>query len=193
MRLFLALLLLSGCAAHFDPRVTEQSIVQIIGIFGGGTGFLVYGPSGKEYILTNKHVCEGALLAQNKGQTIVVDIIEVSKITDLCLIDSHKLHGSLSIGSVEPKQHDVVHVIGWGNLLGNAYTMGHYVGRLMEVILSVTNPAYATVQILAGNSGSPVMNDAGEVVGVAYASSGAIANRTLMVPLDQIQAFLQGR
>lgn len=43
---------------------------------------------------------------------------------------------------------------------------------------------------LPGNSGSPVMNDAGSVVGVLFAGDGM--NTSLIVPLDLIQEFVDG-
>lgn len=48
-----------------------------------------------------------------------------------------------------------------------------------------------TAQILPGNSGSPVVNRSGELIGVAFASGSNDINRAWVIPLKSIQEFLK--
>lgn len=192
MRLLIALMLLSGCSHSRVREYTNQasSVVPLMGLFGGGTGFVVRAPSGKSYILTNAHVCQVALMVE-ADRRFPMEIIEVDANSDLCLVEARGISPALEVATEEPDAHDNVHIIGYGMLLGNTLSEGHYVGRIQGPILRVESPAYVTAVVLPGNSGSPVLNDEGKVVGVVYASSPAIANRALIVPIEDIKEFLK--
>lgn len=188
------LLLLAACHPSFNPTAISKNVVMLGGAHTGGTGFVVRAPSGQTYILTNRHVCQDVMYIDNQTYLMPAKIIEVSQTTDLCLIEAPGLlYGlGLNIAEAEPEAFDPIHIIGWGMLMGLTLTDGTWVGRLPEV-LGVKHPAYATASILPGNSGSPVLNDQGEVVGVAYASGDVIDNRAFIVPLEDIQEFLSIR
>lgn len=191
MKYLLATLLLGSCA-HFSPS-QSSSVVALLGSQGGGTGFVVSAPSGRKYILTNAHVCEIARLVDSEDRLMKTEVIEAADYTDLCLmtLPKHLDAPGLKIADFEPQTHDKIHIIGYGMLLGSTLTEGHWVGRLALPVLAVFHPAYVTAQVLPGNSGSPVLNDDGFVVGVVYASSPAILNRALVVPLEDIREFLK--
>jgi serine protease Do len=167
---------------------------MLVGENGGGTGFGIVSPTtGKHYILTNKHVCEVATeVRSEEGPAYVAQKIVVAEYTDLCLLEAGYLTSALELASSYPEAHDPIHILGYGYLLGNTLTEGHYVGRIYDSILGVMFPAYATAPILPGNSGSPVINDSGEVVGVVYASGAEIDYRALIVPLEDIYQILEG-
>jgi S1-C subfamily serine protease len=161
---------------------------------GGGTAFLVTSPKGKEYLLTNRHVCEGAYVVEMGGELFPAEKVEIASNTDLCLLippaPVSKADRGLTIADSAPSILAPIHIIGQGQLLGNALTRGHFVAQLRQVILSVTNPYYVTAPVLPGNSGSPAFDEHGKVFGVVFASSQAIDNRALLVPLEDIKAFL---
>jgi serine protease Do len=188
--LLVAVLLLVGC----QDALVESPYVMLTNIegSGGGTGFYVKAASGKTVIVTNRHICDGAAIYQYKfGRPIELQIIEVAPHTDLCLLQPVAHYAKpLRLAASEPQPHEKVHVIGFGLLLGESRTDGYWVGRLFGVLLGVENPAYATVPILPGNSGSPIMNAQDEVVGVVFASSSEIDNRSIIVNLDQLRQFL---
>lgn len=62
----------------------------------GATAFLVEAPSGKTYVLTNRHVCQNDSksaavgLLDSDGKRHPMKIIEMSKIYDLCLVEAPK-------------------------------------------------------------------------------------------------------
>lgn len=188
--LLVALLVLVGC----QDALVESSYVMLTTIEGngGGTGFYVKAASGKTVIVTNRHICDGSAIYQYKfGRPIELQIIEVAPHTDLCLLQPVANYAQpLRLAAKEPQPHDKVHVIGFGLLLGESRTDGYWVGRLAGMLLGVESPAYATAPILPGNSGSPIMNEQGEVVGVVFASSEEIDNRSVIVNLDQLRQFL---
>jgi serine protease Do len=190
--LFPVLLVLASCAPKFDAKREGASVVALLGFGGGGTGFVVQAPSGKSFILTNRHVCEADVLAvaeERLGYSFLVEVVEISEKSDLCLIKAGPLSRGLALAEKMPEQMDPIHIVGYGLLMGKTYTNGHYVGRIGSG-LGVRNPAYATASILPGNSGSPVFNEEGLVVGVAFASHPDLDNRVVMVPLEDIKEFL---
>lgn len=191
-KLLLALLLLSTSCSSFSPRQSD-SVYALVGFFGGGTGFLVKAPSGKDYILTNAHVCEIARVLQTDRWSTALDLIQVSDHTDLCLLEAPQgLGQAIELANQEPKAHEQIHIIGQGLLLGNTLTEGHWVGHIGPT-LRVMSPAYCTATVLPGNSGSPVLDDAGRLVGVVFASGPILDNRGLLVPLSDIKEFLKDR
>lgn len=107
--------------------------------YGGGTGFHVVAPSGKTYIVTNRHVCRGAkndtMWAAVRGTTKYhpVKIIERSSFTDLCLVEPLPGIEGLKVG-VEPYIGQQVAAIGHPNLQPKTYTEGDVVGTVLYTI-----------------------------------------------------------
>lgn len=186
------LLVVSACS--FDPHREGKSVVRIDGLFGSGTGFVVEAPSGGKYIVTNKHVCAGVpAFIQSSERLIFAKVLKVSDTSDLCLLAADRMEGGLQLASQEPEQHAPFYILGWGYMLGLTLTQGHWVGHpIPDDVMGVTRPSYGTATILPGNSGSPVFDQHGYVVGVAYASGDAVDNRALMVPLQDLKDFLKG-
>ncbi len=186
----------------------------------GGTGFLVNAASGKSYILTNAHICLGVkrplIITFKDRRQVSLRIIEVSRDTDLCLIESVgnlpslKLGSSLDIG-------DTIGIVGHPALMSLTLSRGELI-EFTNIALPVPddmceaakelggpfketgNPWYpcgavikgvgqTTAVILGGNSGSPVVNFYGHVVGIAFAGRGD-SNWGLIVPLKDVQKFL---
>jgi S1-C subfamily serine protease len=186
----LSLLLALTLSSCLEPRASSVLLLTTLDGRGGGTAFYVKAKSGKTFIMTNRHICEGGAVYTYAGRMVELSIVEISPETDLCLLASIETTAApLELGS-EPQQHDRVSVKGYGYLLGETLSEGHFVGYLPRGILGVENPGYITASVLPGNSGSPVFNTSGYLVGVIFASSPDIANRGLIVPLDQVRAFL---
>lgn len=113
---------------------------------GGGSGFHVVAPSGKTYILTNSHVCEGVkdkqdfvnIVASNDEAKIAHKrkIIATSDKHDLCLIEPlfNDIKG-LVIGPA-PSKGETVGVVGHPHLLPLTVSLGEYIDN-MEIELIV--------------------------------------------------------
>lgn len=186
---------------------------------GSGTGFHIQDASGNILILTNKHVCaiadkDGNVLVEQNGEEIPRKVIERYKHHDLCLVEALPGHtGSIDIASSETLGEDLILI---GHPGGRDLTLSHgeYIGKsvimlgdnvekeedcidgkviftwgglicLKPVITSALSaPSYG------GNSGSPVVNKYGNVIGVLFAGQPGNVNNSHMVPLKYIRDFL---
>lgn len=101
----------------------------------GGTGFLVEAPSGKSYIVTNSHVCNipgKQLFTEMEGRRVKLRIREVSRFTDLCLVEQPgnlsglDLASSIAIG-------EQVGIMGHPRLFPLTLSVGEYVGDLKNL------------------------------------------------------------
>lgn len=204
-----------------------ESVVQVLAIThnGGGTGFAIKGDSGKDYIMTNRHVCE----AQSNGvirvkvgdkQPIYRKVIYSDTVHDLCLIEGVKGLAPISIGSVQ-ERGDFHYVVGHPGLRQLTSSQGEYIGRsVVKLLFEVAKreqcpgevielpPLYqmimgreficvrsydamaTTAVIYPGNSGSPVVNKYGNLIGVAFAGSTEQERDNYLVPLRYVKALL---
>jgi len=184
----------------------------------GGTGFAVQAPSGDVYTLTNAHVCriEGGLYANVGNRRLKLKILEISDVADLCLLDGIKgmrgldLASSVGIG-------EEMGLVGHPKLMPLTLSRGELIGYAKALVMveagqcseGLEPPSYITVETmfgfacildvtagftnviaLPGNSGSPVVNIFGNVVGVLFAADSQ-ANWGIIVPLSQVKAFLK--
>jgi S1-C subfamily serine protease len=193
MRYLLIALLLSSCST-LPLKEQGTPVLMLRGLFGGGTGFVIRSPyTGKRYIMTNAHVCDVAsIVSPTEELPYMLKPLKIADNTDLCLAEVGYAQGTLELSKEAPQAFDRIHILGYGLLLPLTLTEGTYVGTILGQVLAVTNPGYGTAPILPGNSGSPVLNDKGEVIGVVYASGGSIDNRVIMVPMSDIYRFMEG-
>lgn len=173
----------------------EKSVVMLVTSDGrsGGTGFEVLSPSGHKYIVTNEHMCAvGATNAIVNGRTIPLRVIEQQPTPDLCLLEPIAGLPPLRLAGQDLRPGDLIDIYGYGMLLPLTHTSGVYVGDSGPMITAYFGfvSGYATAQILPGNSGSPVLNSNGDVVGIVFASGEAIGYRTLFVVLKDLKDFL---
>lgn len=105
-------------------NIAEQSVVQIYGVEGSGTGFHIKLTNGKVVILTNKHICQmtGPLMVRAFPGDIRIarKIISISTDHDLCVIEALDGYKAITIGS-NPKLGDEL------------YTLGHPRGEALNV------------------------------------------------------------
>jgi len=125
---------------QFLRHYVGQHVYKIQGRLdgGGGTGFAVEAKSGITYIVTNSHVCEGALgQSEDKTSLLVVSddgkvlrrkIIENSDFTDLCLLEGLPGEHGLSLGS-EAGLGEKAYVVGHPRLRPLSVSSGEVVGK----------------------------------------------------------------
>lgn len=166
----------------------------------------------KNYIVTNRHVCDAHKRIYKHDNIQFGDyvgkIIAIDPTHDLCLVTSNRKEG-LSLAKNQSKPLDKVTVIGFPRGLGKTIREGRVVGDypifapwLSDFSEAKTLRDYVkalkiveTIQISAiaygGNSGSPILNEEGNVTGVLFAGHRLYHTETYIVPLSYLKSFLR--
>lgn len=185
---------------------------------GAGTGFHVKLKSGEIAILTNKHVCDMGnpknkmVIIEKDGEEIPRRILERYPHHDLCLVEAITGHtGFIDIANSESEGEDLV-IIGHPGARDLTLSHGENIGKKVihlatqvereedckgQIEFSFFGPvcmeAFKSTSISAiaygGNSGSPVINKYGNVIGVLFAGSQQPTD-SYMVPLQYVKDFL---
>lgn len=186
---FIALLLaLAPIAAHAwkAPDNVLKSVVLLDGPNGRGTGFHVRAKSDKIYILTNKHVCgiaddQGNMSAiMESGAHPTVQVFARSLYQDMCIVGSAGGE-PMKLGDA-PEYRDVVTIFG--------HPLGGPLALSMGAVESQNDDEYiAGALIEPGNSGSPVLNGSGRVVGIVFAYF-TDSHHSIFISVEKIREFL---
>jgi serine protease Do len=164
---------------------------------GLGTGFII---DKEGYILTNNHVAEGAdditvTLSDNKEYK--AKVVGLDAMTDLALIkiDDVKDLGPLTLGD-----SDKMEVGDWVIAIGNPFGFGHTVtagivsGKYRKTgVTSYEDYLQTDAAINQGNSGGPLINTRGEVIGInsnIYSESGGSVGIGFSIPINMAKQLL---
>ncbi|MGL1888320.1 MAG: trypsin-like peptidase domain-containing protein [Reichenbachiella sp.] len=156
------------------PEMIQASIGSVVTVktdLGHGSGFVI---SDNGYVLTNRHVIAGSEKLEavfNSGLTLPVSIVAFNKEKDVALL---KIVGGgytalpLSLNKGDVKLGVDVTAIGTPSTmeLGQTVTRGIVSGNRQ---LDDTTYIQTDVSINSGNSGGPLINSEGEVIGVITA------------------------
>ena len=162
----------------------------------GGSGFVV---SADGYVVTNNHVVEGATKVRVKLEERLYDaeVKGTDPATDLALlkIEAGKSLAYLPLGDSDRlRVGDYVMVIGNPLLLDHTVTVGVVSAKGRSIGLtrdsSFENFIQTDAAINRGNSGGPLINLNGEVVGIATAMNWGAENIGFAVPISTLQAVL---
>lgn len=161
---------------------------------GAGSGFII---DGSGLILTNNHVVEGAERLTAKladGRSLHARVIGTDPDTDIALI---KIDSSLPLPVAPLGDSSQLRVGEWVCAIGNplAYEHSVTVGVVSYVGRKLWDPALdeyiqTDAAINFGNSGGPLINTRGEVVGINAAISSRASNIGFAVPINQATAIL---
>jgi len=157
-----------------DEDTNEKKIVKVLDdkIFtGSGTAFFI---SDEGHMITNHHVVSYCNLTKVNyfGKTGTAKILAYDKANDLALLETDiKPKDKFDISNRDPKLLDDIYVAGYP--FGQAVSSSVKVTKGVVSALAGLQNNYALVQIDAaiqpGNSGGPIVNTSGDVVGVAVA------------------------
>ncbi|MCX6551425.1 MAG: trypsin-like peptidase domain-containing protein [Acidobacteria bacterium] len=161
---------------------------------GSGSGFLLT-PDGE--ILTNHHVVDGAERLTVKladGRSLRARIVGGDPDTDVALI---KVDGVHDLPVVRLGDSNTLRVGEWVCAIGNPLAYEHtvtvgvvsYLGRKL-FDESLDNYIQTDAAINLGNSGGPLINTNGEVIGISAAISSRANNIGFAVPIDQARDVL---
>ena len=178
----------------FDMPSVPRAPQEVQGV---GSGFLV---DADGYVVTNHHVIDGATtitVTLQDGRKFDGTLVGQDPKTDLALL---KIEDSASLPSVELGDSDQIRVGDWVLAIGNPFGLG---GTATAGIVSArgrdiqSGPYDDYLQIDApinsGNSGGPVFNTVGEVIGVntaIYSPSGGNVGIGFAVPANQVLAVI---
>jgi serine protease Do len=161
---------------------------------GTGTGFIV-DQSG--LILTNQHVVDAAERVMVKladGRSFRATVIGADPDIDLAVL---KVEAGVPLPELPLGDSDRVRVGEWVCAIGNPYAYEHtvtvgvvsFVGRKL-FDQSLDQYIQTDAAISFGNSGGPLLNTAGEVVGINTAVSRQASNIGFAIPVNQVREVL---
>ncbi len=169
-----------------------------------GTGIIV---SSDGYILTNKHVISGAstvTVVLDDGTTYEnVNIVATDPLNDVAFLKIENV-SDLTAATLGDSKTIAVgqQVIAIGNALGeyqNTVTSGIVSGTGRSVIASdgsgtttetLSDMIQTDAAINSGNSGGPLVNAAGEVIGINTATSTSAENMGFAIPISSVKGML---
>jgi serine protease Do len=161
---------------------------------GAGTGFII---DADGFILTNHHVIEGAdriMVRLTDGRNLRAERVGSDPDTDIALI---KVDSSRPLPVAPLGDSDSLRVGEWVIAIGNPLAYEHtvtvgvvsFIGRkLFDTSLDRYIQTDAAINF--GNSGGPLINARGEVIGINAAISSRAANIGFAVPINQASAIL---
>jgi serine protease Do len=161
---------------------------------GAGTGFVI-DPDG--LILTNHHVVDGAdriMVRLTDGRNLHATRIGSDPDTDVALI---KVESARPLPYAALGDSDALRVGEWVVAIGNPLAYEHtvtvgvvsFIGRKL-FDSSLDRYIQTDAAINFGNSGGPLINARGEVIGINAAISSRAANIGFAVPINQARAIL---
>lgn len=205
-----------GSIADIADKVSK-SVVSIItstkvtNFFGqdynssaAGTGIIV---TSDGYILTNKHVINGATkvtVVLDDGTTYEdVEVVAVDPMNDVAFLKIKDVSDLTAATLGDSKTINVgQQVIAIGNALGefqNSVTSGIVSGTGRSVTASdgsgynaetLSDLIQTDAAINSGNSGGPLVNAAGEVIGINTATSASAENMGFAIPISSVKGML---
>jgi len=170
---------------------------------GGGTGFIV---SSDGLILTNKHVVSDKNASYtvylNTGEKYEAKVLAVDPIDDIALIkiEAHNLP-TLTLGDSDGIKVGQT-VIAIGNALGefrNTVSVGVVSGLSRSITASdasgntetIDNVIQTDAAINLGNSGGPLINLKGEVIGINTAIASGAENIGFAIPINRAKKAIE--
>lgn len=168
----------------------RDAVVTVTADKSVGAGFIV---NAEGYALTNNHVVDKAKSVKvrlRNGDEVAAEVVEAAAARDLCLLklDRQHLPAVQFASSAKLKQGDEVAAVGAPFGLPNSLSTGTVSATEREI------DGQQFIQIDAplnkGNSGGPVINKSGLVVGVASKAVKEGQDLGFAIPSDEVMAFL---
>src|SRR5205085_909750 len=183
-----------GILAKVEPSVVDIVASSRRGT-GEGTGIII-SPDG--YILTNAHVVSGAstvsVSTASSSKALTATVVGADEAHDVALI---KVDGGSGLPAAELGRSadmkvgdDVVAIGNALGLRGDPTVTRGIVSALNRTVENLTGMIQTDAAINPGNSGGPLVNSAGQVIGIntAVAADGA-QNIGFAIPIDKAKAL----
>lgn len=174
----------------------EQTIpvFKICTAFGTGSGFLV---EGFPYIVTNYHVIAGgttvAIECQDRSRR-TGEVVFIDPASDIALVMPSELpdgaaDGALKMAASGPKVGDSSFIHGFP--FGMPYSVSQGVVSAIEQPLGDRKYIQTDAAVNPGNSGGPMIDEAGHVVGITSCKVRDAENIGFGIPMEHLQADLE--
>jgi len=169
------------------PKVTEvvkaQNLKPDLIAIGSGSGFFI---NNQGYALTNNHVVEicEQMVATLDGRQIVFRIIATDKVNDIAIIATDKTtRNFLKINEEGAKLGENITAVGYplSGTLSDSVKITRGVVSSLSGIDNNTGQIQIDAALQPGNSGGPIINEQGELVGIASAG----LNKLLMAKKEK--------
>jgi len=163
----------------------QSAVVTVESGLGVGSGFFI---SDDGYLLTNEHVVGGAKYVKLKtldGKSLIGQVIRIDSIRDVALIKTESSGMQiLAVSKAVPVTGEAVYAIGspYGEELAGTMTQGMLSSRrTLEGVTYLQSDA----SISHGNSGGPLLDSSGAVIGIAQLIVGKSGGINLFIPIDE--------
>lgn len=185
----------------YDAVVTVNSYYGDTKI-GTGSGF-IYKSEDKGYILTNNHVITSAnkyTVILSTGEIVDANLLGCDEYSDIAVlsIDKDKVTKVATLGDSDLiSVGNTVFTVGspMGEEYSGSVTRGIISGkdRTIEVDDVVTKVIQTDASINPGNSGGPLVNLAGEVIGITSMklASSEIEGMGFAIPINDVKVYVQ--
>ncbi|WP_084076716.1 trypsin-like peptidase domain-containing protein [Demequina sp. NBRC 110057] len=150
-------------------------------------------------LVTNRHVVADSSrleVSTHDGRLIEVTATEVTTVADIAIVKTETSLGAAfaTPAQEDPEEGDAITVTGYPNGGRLTTTTGVVLGAVKDPLDSEDRGAVGTVLattavVQPGSSGSPALNEAGEVVGVVYAKS-ETTDQSYIVPVSTLNSLL---
>ncbi|MEK9196930.1 S1C family serine protease [Ureibacillus sp. 179-F W5.1 NHS] len=184
----------SRLSSQEDIQTYKQAVVEIKTNDGKGTGFAI---SEDGYIVTNDHVIEDALTITvifSNDQLYEGEVIETYPEIDLAIlkVDEEDLPYLTLADTYTPTKKESIYFIGNPLYFTGIANEGKVIDSTLlsdwdKEVLMLDAPVYR------GNSGSPVINKEGKVIGIIFATlkDRDYGHVGLFIPVDLLQEQLK--
>lgn len=164
-------------SANADIAAYKRAVAVVSTPSGKGTGFL-FAPGG--YVLTNHHVVEGdraVFVRFDEGGSYEAEVVASEAALDMAVLRIKAPDAAVEerqtltlLREAAWRSGETVRIIGNPLFFTGIANQGQIVGELR--VEGLAHPAMAIeAPIYKGNSGSPVINERGEVIAVVFATS----------------------
>jgi S1-C subfamily serine protease len=162
-----------AAAQQFPDRSSANKLVS-----QSGTGFIV---SSSGHIVTNNHVidgCVGDIHGNLAGESeVVLRVVAADELNDLALLKATKSYNEMArIRAAAIHSGDTVIAIGYPfhGLLTSDFTVTTGIVSSLSGLLNDTRYLQISAAVQSGNSGGPLLDTSGNVVGVVAAKLNAL-------------------
>ena len=194
--MFLVLSGLSGCTGG-EKELTGQEIYEMLSlstvevyaesdyVSSLGTGFYI---DNSGTVVTNYHVisdCSSAYVTANDGGTYAVTgVVGYSEELDLAILSTSKVDSQAVTTCADVTTGEAVYVL--GSSVGLTGTFSEGLVSTAERQLNDATYIQISAPISPGNSGGPVVNSKGQVIGIACAGLEDGQNLNFAIPISEL-------